>query len=290
MPVSSAGPELQARRGIARRLAADVTSALAFLTVLPVPVLDAGTRGLGRAVAWFPLVGALVGALAGGVRAGAEPLLGALPATVLSVAALVVLTGALHQDGLADTADGLGSGKPAEAALAVMRRSDIGPFGVVTLVLVLLLQVVCVDRLVQDGPSGISLLVMSVVVSRAVLPFICATRVPAARNDGLGAAVAASVTPGLLLLSLALTAACLGAVAALPAALAPGNLGGMPGGSTASTLSPAWHVVALVVVPAVVTGLVARRCVRRFGGITGDVLGAAVEITLTTALLVSAFA
>jgi adenosylcobinamide-GDP ribazoletransferase len=263
---------------------------LTVLRVRPPGPVDRRTAAYAMALA--PLAGLLLGlsVLALLWLAAVGTRTSSLAAGVLFVVLLALLTRGLHLDGLADTADGLGSGKPAEGALAVMRRSDIGPFGVVTLVLVLLLQVVCVERLVQDGPSGTRLLVMSVVVSRAVLPFLCATRVPAARNDGLGAAVAASVTPVLLLLSLALTAACLGAVAALPSALAPGDLGGMPGGGTASTLPPAWHVVAPVVVPAVVTSLFARRCVRRFGGITGDVLGAAVEITLTTALLVSAFA
>jgi adenosylcobinamide-GDP ribazoletransferase len=130
--------------------------------------------------------------------------------------------------------------------------------------------------------------VTGVVVSRAVLPFLCATGVPAARPDGLGAGVATSVTPPLLLLSLAATAACLGFVGVLWS-LVPPDLGGLSGAGAAGA-SGQWRAVAAVAAAMAVTGLFARRCVRRFGGVTGDVLGACVEITLTTALLVSAFA
>src|ERR1700757_3136511 len=95
--VDSRGPERVPWSGL--------RGAIAFLTIAPVP--SAPDTGLAVAAGWFPLVGAAVGALAGGVRVGAQQLLGRTPATVLAMIALVVVTGALHQDGLADTADGL---------------------------------------------------------------------------------------------------------------------------------------------------------------------------------------
>src|SRR4051794_36139098 len=113
---------------------------LAFgtLTAVRVPAPRRVDRAVaGRAMALAPLVGLLLGAIAAGVawladRAGAAPLV----CGIVVVAVLALLTRGLHLDGLADTADGLGSGKPAEDALVVMTRSDIGPFGVVMLLFV----------------------------------------------------------------------------------------------------------------------------------------------------------
>ena len=97
----------------------------------------------GEAMAWAPVVGLLLGVIAAAVLYVSAHLLhtGSLVAAALSVGSLAAATRALHLDGLADLADGLGSRKPAAGALDVMRRSDIGPFGVVTVVLTLLLQV-----------------------------------------------------------------------------------------------------------------------------------------------------
>ncbi|MYV55003.1 adenosylcobinamide-GDP ribazoletransferase, partial [Streptomyces sp. SID3212] len=118
------------------------------------------------------------------LQAGAGPLL----AAVAAVAVPAVLTRGLHLDGLADTADGLGSGKPAEDALRIMKRSDIGPFGVITLLLVLLGQVAAVSELYGEGPAhGAVALAVSGVAARLVLTVACRTGVPPARPDGLGA-------------------------------------------------------------------------------------------------------
>ncbi|MDO5736155.1 MAG: adenosylcobinamide-GDP ribazoletransferase, partial [Propionibacteriaceae bacterium] len=110
---------------------------LGLFTTIPVPPVAAIDRRLaGRAMAAFPLVGLLLGVLAGAaafvVGTLGSPLLGA----VAGLATLAGLTGALHLDGLADTADGLGSRKPADQALEIMRRSDIGPMGVISLLFV----------------------------------------------------------------------------------------------------------------------------------------------------------
>ena len=188
---------------------------LAFgtLTVLPTPPPRVVDRRVGSwAMTLAPLVGLVLAVpaglllwLAGGDRT-ATPALPPAPAAALTVALLAVLTRAMHLDGLADTADGLGSGKPAPQALEVMRKGDVGPFGVVTLVLVLLVQVLALAELVAEG-HGVAALVPALVASRLVLPVACLRGVPAARRDGLGQAVAGTVSWGQLLLAVGLAAA-----------------------------------------------------------------------------------
>ncbi len=152
---------------------------LAFgtLTVLPVrpPSVDRGTAG--RAMVLAPLVGLVLGLVAclPLLLTESSPLLSA----VLTVGAVALLTRGLHLDGLADTADGLGSGRPASDALAVMRKGDVGPFGVVTLVIVLLAQVAALAQLVAAGDGAVAL-VTALVVSRLALPL----RVPSWRPGG----------------------------------------------------------------------------------------------------------
>jgi adenosylcobinamide-GDP ribazoletransferase len=274
---------------------------LGTLTVLPVrPPASVDRRTAGRAMVLAPLVGLLLAVvvlivlwvLGGGTlllgAAGHGPSLGAsspssLVAAALTVALLALLTRAMHLDGLADVADGLGSGRDRERALAVMRQSDIGPFGVVTLLLVLLLQVACLEQLVQ-APAGQAAIVGALLLSRFILPAVCLRGVPSARPDGLGAMVAGSVgLPGLLVAA-GLAAAAWLLVPLVAAVTSQRPYGGLLGPSGFSVP----HVLANVVVPLLLTGLFARHCVRRFGGITGDVLGACVEVCFTTVLLVAA--
>ena len=128
-------------------------SALTMFTAIPVPGSWHGVPVSPRVIAWLPPLGGVLGAVAGLPaalvlwRAPGAGLLGA----VLAVVVLALLTRGLHLDGLADTADGLGSRAPAERALEIMRRSDIGPFGVVTLVLVLAVDLAAVTALAADG-------------------------------------------------------------------------------------------------------------------------------------------
>ncbi len=278
---------VRGRDGEADR-AADVRDALrlAFgtLTVLPVrPPAQVDRRTAGRAMVLAPLVGLV---LAGPVTAvlwllgsatvrpaGVPSLLGA--ALVLGLLAL--LTRGLHLDGLADTADGLGSGREADEALSVMRRSDVGPFGTATLVLVLLVQVTALGS-VLAREHGVAALGAALVLSRLAIPLMCLHGIPAARRDGLGHAVVGSVSRlGLL----AAAALALGGVAVCllltgVTALGPGD-----------RLAPV-AAVAAAVLPLVVTALFVRRCVHRFGGVSGDVLGAGVEVAFTSSLLVLA--
>jgi adenosylcobinamide-GDP ribazoletransferase len=254
---------------------------LAFgtLTVLPTPPPRVVDRRVGSwAMTLAPLVGLVLAVpaglllwLAGGDRT-ATPAAPPAPAAALTVALLAVLTRAMHLDGLADTADGLGSGKPAPQALEVMRKGDVGPFGVVTLVLVLLVQVLALAELVAEG-RGVAALVPALVASRLVLPVVCLRGVPAARRDGLGQAVAGTVSWGQLLLAVGLAAA----VTTLAALVAPGPQALEPGVLLRTGAAAAVALAAGL--------LLLRRCVVAVGGVTGDVLGACVEVTFTVALV-----
>ncbi|MEU1127742.1 adenosylcobinamide-GDP ribazoletransferase, partial [Streptomyces sp. NPDC005899] len=172
--------------------------AFGTLTVLPVRVArwdrDAARAGMLCA----PLAGLVVGVLA--AASGAVLLLsgsGPLLAAVASAALPAALTRGLHLDGLADTADGLGSARPAEGALRVMKQPDIGPFGVVTLLFVLLAQVAALCELYGRGwAHGALGAVAAATVARAALTLAARRGVPPARPEGLGAAVAGTVPPG----------------------------------------------------------------------------------------------
>lgn len=111
--------------------------ALRFLTRLPLPDVKLGGDDLRRASALFPLVGVVVAGIGVGLRAALEPLWGASVATVVALAGMIAVTGALHEDGLADTADGLWGGWDPARRLAIMRDSRIGTYGAVTLIVVL---------------------------------------------------------------------------------------------------------------------------------------------------------
>jgi adenosylcobinamide-GDP ribazoletransferase len=254
--------------------------ALGTLTALRVPAPGRIDRQVaGRAMVLAPLVGALLGLLllgglwllgGGSLEAGAVP---PLLAAGLAVGALALLTRGIHLDGLADTADGLGSGRAPAQALEVVRRSDVGPFGVATLVLTLLVQVAALASCLQGG-RGPGAVLLGLVVGRAALPLVCSAGVPAARADGLGSTVAGSVPRWASAVGVQLP------VAAAALVVATGGLGS--GGGTWL-----WAAVA-VLLPLSLAGLLCRRCVRRFGGVTGDVLGACVEVATTAAWVVLA--
>jgi len=250
-----------------------------LLTVFPVggqgTAPDPGTAG--AAMAWAPGVGLLLGVIAAVVLLAADhPLgLGPLTAAVLAVAALALLTRGLHLDGLADLADGLGSGRPAGAALDIMRRSDIGPLGTVTVVLTLLIQVAALSQAESAGDGrGPAALIAAVITGRLAVTWACRRGVPAARPDGLGALVAGTVPRAIpAAITLGTLAAAVAAVVISAAVL------GDPLGWTLPLAVPAGLAAAF--------GL-ERHAVRRLGGITGDVLGALAEVATTVALVVAA--
>ena len=229
------------------------------------------------AMAWAPAVGLLLGAVASGVLLLADHPLGAgaLTASVLAIGSLALLTRGLHLDGLADLADGLASGKPAPAALDIMRRSDIGALGAVTLVLTLFLQVAALSQAESAGHGrGPAALIAAVVTARLAITWACRRGVPPARPDGLGALVAGSVRPVVPATASVVTLAAAAAAVAISATVAGGALG--------------WTLPLAVAAGLGVAFAVQRHAVRRLGGITGDVLGALAEIAMTVTLVIAA--
>lgn len=244
--------------------------ALTTLTVAPVRSGRVDRATAGRAMAWAPAVGLAVGLVGDAVLVIARLLhLGPLLSAVLTVGALAAVTRALHLDGLADTADGLGCGRPAEEALRVMRKPDVGPFGVVALVLVLLTQVAALARAESLG-RGFLAVALAAVTGRLAVTWACRSGEVAARSEGLGALVAGTVRPWVAI------------VVAVAVALATAAAGRY---STSGMLLPLAALAAGLVVAAALEWHVARR----LGGITGDVLGALVETSTAASLVVMAF-
>ncbi|HEX9306733.1 MAG TPA: adenosylcobinamide-GDP ribazoletransferase [Anaeromyxobacter sp.] len=233
--------------------------AIAFLTRLPVPwsgALDA--RAVGRASLLFPAVGLLLG----GAQAAALHVMAArLPATlaaVLAVALAAALTGALHLDGLADTADGFGGGRDREHALAIMRDHAVGAFGATALVLVLAVKAAAIVALASTGAWRWILLAPA--LARWV-PVALARALPYARaGDGLGR----TVTDGAGAFELAgATLLAVGAAVGLAGVRGVLALGAVAGFTLGHGLA----------------------CRRRIGGVTGDTMGAAVELAEALALV-----
>lgn len=240
----------------------DIHLAAVFLTRLPLP--DAGPVApgeLARAMRGFPVVGIGLGLAAGLIAALALALLPPLPSALIAVMALTLMTGALHEDGLADFADGLGARGGAEQRLEVMRDSRSGAFGVLALVFSVSLRAAALAALPGYG-RVIGALVAAAALSRALIPAAMQVMAPA-RPDGLGASAGSPDA------SVAATAAGLGLLAAIA------GLG--LGGALVAT------VMALAAGLAVVW--LARRAL---GGYTGDVLGAVQQATETAIVLAAA--
>jgi adenosylcobinamide-GDP ribazoletransferase len=212
---------------------------------------------------WAPGVGLLLGAGAAGVLwlAGQAGHTGPVLAAALATAFLAVATGGLHLDGLADLADGLGSRRPADAALEIMKRSDTGPMGVAALVLTLLIQVTALAAAVTAG-HGFVAVAAAAVTARLAITACCVRGIRPARPAGLGALVAGSVRP------LAAAALILAAVAAA----APFGM----------------IFVVAVAAGLAVAGALAALAIRVLGGITGDVLGGIAELAAAACLVVTA--
>ncbi len=226
--------------------------ALQFLTRIPVRADLAMTpQMLGRSVLFYPLVGGLLGVLLWGVAALGS-MASAQFAAALVLIAWVLLTGALHLDGLADSADAwVGGYGDRERTLAIMKDPYCGPAGVAAVVLILLLKYAALVTLFEAGAGGVALLVAVMLARGAMIALLGQT--PYARANGIGAQHAWHLPAGeakWVLLLMALFLALLGGAAA---------------------------IVVMLVMAGLFYGL-RRMMIKRLGGTTGDTCGAMVEL------------
>ena len=203
------------------QLARDLNVALSFCTRLPVPHAIAATGAdVARACWALPIAGALVGAIGALVYClAATAALPAFPAAALAVAATVLATGALHEDGLADVADGFGGGATRERKLEIMGDSRLGTYGACALVLSLLLRISAIADITQPALVAAALLAAHI-GARAVMPAVM-WFVPPAKPNGL------SASAGLPPVASVVLAAIFGAAAV--ARLSIAQIGGQTG-------------------------------------------------------------
>lgn len=254
-------------------------AAFGLFTWVPVPPTQVDRALARRAVLAMPWVGLFLGVAAGGVTAlvlasGAGPLL----AATLGVATIALASGAMHLDGLADTADGLGSRAPTAKALEIMRRSDIGPMGVATLVLVLAVEIAALSspRVGWALPFVVATMPL---VGRVSALEATGRWVGPARADGFGALFAAVTAPGGYAASL---------VAALASAASLGGAASLLGHTDAARGALVFAGAALA--SWVLAWAWRRHLVRRLGGITGDCFGSLIEVAQVSFAVVVALA
>jgi adenosylcobinamide-GDP ribazoletransferase len=238
-----------------------VAGALSFLTILPVGRITAlDPRDVARGTLLFPLVGAGIGALTGGIALALHPWLPAFTAAGVAVAVAVLFTGAMHVDALADTFDAAG-GRTRERALEIMRDSRLGTFGVSALVLDLLVKVGAVSALLARG-GALPALIAAGALSRAASPPVAALLPyprPAEGPGGVLTGMPRLVAAATVILGLAIAFLTVGSDAV-------------------------WLLAAAACV-AIGLGLLYRRWL---GGATGDCLGAVTELCETVVLIVAA--
>lgn len=238
-----------------------LVGAAAFLTRVPVPGArrDAGSAELAAAVPWFPVIGALVGATTAAVYAIGIELLSPMVAATVAVAAQVLLTGALHEDGLADVADSAGGSSP-EARRRILDDPSHGTYGVMALVVSTIVRVAAIASM--GGPAALGALVVAGAMGRGASVAMMGAMSPV-DGDGLAAGHLRSLTAG-------------GVAAGVVAA---GALGALAVGAWAL---PAAALAALIALT------LGRWSGRRLGGVTGDVLGAATVVSEVAVLVLAA--
>ena len=237
------------------KFARELAAALMLLTRLPVWRLHlALPQRAGDALWAYPLVGALVGLIGAAMFALSHPF-GAVPAAVLTVAVQVLTTGALHEDGLADMADGFGGGATRERRLEIMRDSRVGSYGVVALILVMLLRV----SAIAQATHPILALIVAATCARAAMLAVLATT-PAARRDGLASGLAESDR-------------------------APMLVGGAVAVVMALALLPLGSALAVMALTLAIAAALRWLALRQIGGQTGDVLGSVCALTEAAVLL-----
>jgi adenosylcobinamide-GDP ribazoletransferase len=228
---------------------ADARAAVAFLTRLPVGTSELSVATLSRAAPWFPAVGLVVGGVMAGTRALANLALAPTPSTVLALLAAIVVTGALHEDGLADAADAMGAHVTRERKLAILRDPRVGTYGALALILAVAFALAVLAPL-DDAHFARAALVGHVLGRWSILPQALA--LPPARADGSGALVRPTAT----------AVAAGSGIALATALLAGGLVAGAIAAGTACAL----------------TALGATAAHRALGGVTGDTFGAVAKV------------
>ncbi|WP_130730378.1 adenosylcobinamide-GDP ribazoletransferase [Komagataeibacter xylinus] len=239
---------------IAARLRADLVCGLGLLTRLPTGWLarDGLPYSMTRSIWCWPLIGAAINALVAlaygvGLRLGLAP----LPAAGWCVGGLLLLCGGLHEDGLADMADGCGGGRDRARKLEIMRDSRVGSYGVMALVVALLVRITALAAM--PGPVALMALPVAGALARAAMAGVL-WRLPPARRDGLASTMDHLPRAALV--------ACLGLAGALAALLLPG-----------------WRALAACGVAMLASVVMCRLACWQLGGQTGDVLGATAVVT-----------
>jgi adenosylcobinamide-GDP ribazoletransferase len=237
----------------------DLRAAVAFLTRVPVPV--GGEPNLSAAVPWFPVAGALIGAFVGGVAAGLIHIVPAFVAAAVAVMLGVLVTGAFHEDGLADVADAFAGGWTAEERIRILDDPLHGSYGVAALCGSIVVRVGCLAALGASPAVAFACAVAAHTIGRAAAVGLMAA-VPVARPDGLGAEYARTLPRA---------NAIIGVVAAIGiAAVASGWwVGPFAAGGAFAALVVGWLTK------------------RKIGGVTGDVLGTAEQIAECLVLVVA---
>lgn len=233
--------------------------ALVLLTRVPARRRVSHEASMGRSLPWFPVIGALVGLVVAGVYALGRVLWPAELAAAVAIGAGVAVTGALHEDGLADTADTLGA-SDREDALRILRDPRHGSYGVVAIVASVLVRSFALSA--HGAAAATSALVAAHALSRGATVVALRMSTPA-RHDGLGAAYARRATTGRALAA---------GLIALVAAAAAMSLWGVVAAGAAAPLAYA----------------TVRGATRRIGGMTGDVLGALEQVVECSVLLAAA--
>lgn len=239
-------------------------AAVAFLTRLPVGRRwEFGPQDVARSARWFPLVGAVLGGISVAALLGLTRIFPPMVTAVLLAGIDALLTGAMHLDGLADTADGFGGGVTREDVLRIMRDHAIGSYGAVSVVLVLALKIATVTALIE-GHRAIFGLLLAPVLGRWAAVLLSATQ-PYARPVDAGGPLTAGAPVRFMgrkewILASAITVAI------------------------AISFQP-WRGCAALLLVALASAGWAWYCRRRIGGITGDTLGAAIEIAECLVLL-----
>jgi adenosylcobinamide-GDP ribazoletransferase len=235
-----------------RRSGGEILSAVQFLTRIPLPSLAYEADSLSRAVKFFPFIGALIGGAAALLHRLIVPHLGRLPAAFVVLVFVLLLTGCLHEDGLADTADGFGGGHSREQILLILRDSRVGSYGATALCLSLLARLVLISSLPLAHVTQY-LIAAHVLCRWTTLPL--SHFMPAAREgDGQGNRIAQLTSRSSLLFGTLFSFALVGYLLR-------------------------WQALVPIIAALLVTLLSARFYMRKIGGVTGDCFGATNQLT-----------